>query len=203
MSKITEGIMISSEFEAKRLWAGSMEAFWKGPEDIVTLCEAVDLGTRVVEILTVQLLQPERKKFPDTIASLLQPPPPEVEPERDFLHAPKWLRYIDVLDMLSAEELPCISPQLHHGWEDKVASCHRSREFARAVTGVSLDENSLEDLVLIGAYRNRIFRLPPPVWIVPADVKSAYQTLIDVVAQLFAAEEVRIPSNTNATEYAI
>jgi hypothetical protein len=180
-------VCLSPENEAQRLWDGAQEAFRKARQGIVHLSEAVDLGVRVVEIMTTRRLQPVRDEFPASIASLLESPPPDVDPRRDFLNPPKSLRFIDALDMLSAADLPCISPQLHHGWEDRVVSCRRSRARTRRATGVSVDEKRRDALILIGAYRNRIFVLPPPVRIVPDEVASAYPTLVELVEHLFAS----------------
>ena len=187
MSELVEEVVLSPETEAERLWGGAEQAFQKAGESIVDLSQAVDLGVRVVEIMTVRCLQPVMDEFPATITSLLESPPPEVEPERDFLHAPKSLRFIDAVDMLSTAELPCISPQLHHGWEERASSCRRSRGRTRKATGVSLDAKQRDALMLIGAYRNRIFLLPPPVRIIPHEVLGAFPTLVDLVERLFAS----------------
>jgi hypothetical protein len=111
----------------------------------------------------------------------------EVNPQRDFLHPPKSLRFIDAIDMLSALNLPCISPKLHHGWEDRTASCRRTREHTQRATGISLHESQRDALMLVGAYRNRIFLLPPPVRIVPEEVLGAFPTLEELVERLFVS----------------
>ena len=54
-------------------------------------------------------------------------------------------------------------------------------------TGVTLDEKKREALVVIGAYRNRIFLLPPPVRIVADEVLDAFPALAELVDALFAA----------------
>jgi hypothetical protein len=187
MSALVEEVCLSSETEAERLWVGAQEAFHNARESIVDLSEAIDLGVRVAEILTVCSLEPVRDEFPATIKSLLAPPPPEVVAERDFLHPPKSLQFVDAVDMLSDMELPCISPQLHHGWEDRVASCRRSRARTKRATGISLDARRRDALMLIGAYRNRIFLLPPPVRIIPDEVLGAFPTLVELVEGLFAS----------------
>lgn len=192
MSKLVENVYLSAEAEAERLWYGAQEAFHEARESIVCLSEAVDLGVRVVEIMTVRRLQPFRDAFPATIASLLESPTPHVDPKRDFLHPAKSLRFIDVLDMLSATDLPCISPDLHHGWEDRVASCRRSRVRTKRATQISVDETQRDALMLIGAYRNRIFLLPPPVQIVTNEVLDAFPILVELVERLFAS--ARAPS---------
>lgn len=187
MSVLVEEVLLSPETEAERLWIGAQQAFHNAWDDVVDLSEAIDLGVRVVEILTIRCLEPVRNEFPATIKSLLESLPPEVSAERDFLHPPESLTFIDAVDMLSASDLPCISPRLHHGWEDRVASCRRSRARTRRATGVSLDATQRDGLSLIGAHRNRIFLLPPPVRIVPAEVLGAFPILIEVVEHLFAS----------------
>jgi len=53
-----------------------------------------------------------------------------------------------------------------------------------------LGEEKRKNLILIGAYRNRIFRLPPPVWIIPDEVKGAFPTLIELVEDLFTSARI-------------
>jgi hypothetical protein len=193
MSEPVGGVYLSPEAEAERLWGRAQEAFEKAKQSITDLCEAVDLGARVVEILTVHCLRRVRGEFPTTVAGLLEPPPPEVDAERDFLHPPRSLRFVDALDMLSAPALPCISQDLHRGWEDRVSSCRRSRARAERATGISLEEREREALVLIGAYRNRIFLLPPPVRVVPEEVLGAFPAVVALVERLFAS--VKAPAS--------
>jgi hypothetical protein len=192
MAVLTGGVYLSPGTEAERLWSGAQEAFEQAAQGIVPLSEAIDLGVRVVEITAVQCLREVRHEFPATIASLLDPPPPEVNVERDFLHPPKSLRFIDAVDMLSDMELPCISPQRHHGWEDRVASCRRSRSRAERACGFFVDRRQREELMLLGAYRNRIFLLPPPVRIVTDEVLGAFPTLVELVERLFASARTRV-----------
>ena len=187
MSPLPEEVFLSPEAEAERLWVGAQEAFGQAQHSIVELSEAVDLGVRVVEIMTVQCVQAVRDEFPRSIISLLESPPPEVEPERDFLHAPTSLRFADAVDLLSEPDLPCVSPQLHRGWEDRASSCRISRGRTFRAAGISLDATDRDALTLIGAYRNRIFFLPPPVRIVPDEVMGAYPTLIELVERLMDA----------------
>lgn len=187
MTQAVSEVFLKPEAEAERLWRGSREAFEKSSDSIIYLIEAIDLGVRVVEITTAHCLQTLRHEFPATIASLLEAPPPEVDPVRDFLHPPKALSFLDVVDMLSEEMLPCVSLKLHHGWEDRVESCRRSRIRTKAATGISLDRREREALALIGAYRNRIFNLPPPVRVVTGDVVGAFPTLVSLAERLLEA----------------
>ena len=78
MSALSAEVYLSPEAEAERLWSGAREAYRKARQSIVDLSEAIDLGVRVVEIMTVRGLQPVRKEFPSTITSLLESPPPPI-----------------------------------------------------------------------------------------------------------------------------
>ena len=192
MSTQSEGVVLSPHAEAERLWSGAQEAFQQARDGIAPLSETIDLGMRVVEILTIECLRKVRLEFPTSVATLLDPPPLEINLTRDFLNAPKTLRLIDALDMLSDPELTCISPGLHKGWVDHVQVCRELRTNTKRATGLSLDANQRGALMLIGAYRNRIFLLPPPVRIVPDEVLGAFPVLSELVGQLFARENAAV-----------
>ena len=101
MNQVTEGVFLDPETEAERLWQGAQDAIQKAGQSVVCLSEAVDLGVRVVELMVVRCLQPVQDEFPATITGLLEPLSPDVDPKRDFLHPPKSLHFIDVVDLLS------------------------------------------------------------------------------------------------------
>ncbi|MEJ2548443.1 MAG: hypothetical protein P8125_11630 [Gemmatimonadota bacterium] len=114
-------------------------------------------------------------------------PAPEVDPHRDGVTRPRTLQFHDIVDLLSDEELECVSPGMHRGWEDRRFSCRRSRNTAGEAIGVTLDESDQADLLLLSAYRNRLFRYPPPVRVVPGEILDAFVTLDRLVAGLAKA----------------
>ncbi len=177
MSQLPESVRISPEEEAQRLWNGAKTAFESSAESLVSLCEALELGIRAVEILAVNGLRPVADRFPATIAMLLESPDPEVSTERDALSAPNSLELLHVVDMLSADGVNCVSRKLHRGWEDRRRSCQRSRDLARETLGVVLEADEREALLRLEAYRNRIFRIPPPVVIRPGEIREAFPAL--------------------------
>ena len=130
---------------------------------------------------------PARADFPATIGLLLESPLPEVDLNRDSVSAPNTLQFTDILDLLSDEELECASPGLHRGWEDRRFACRRSRVTAQGAVGIVLSEAEREQLLLLAAYRNRIFRYPPPVRIVPGEVLPAFAALKSLVGRLLEA----------------
>ena len=186
MNQLAGVIELSPREEARRLWNGALAAHEAASSDLVAMCEALDLGLRSAEILAVQLLRPVKGDFPATIGAQLDTPVPEVDVMRDAINVPRALEFTDVVDLLSDPSLDCVSPGMHRGWEDRRFSCRRSRETAQAATGVTLAADEQKDLLLLSAYRNRVFRCPPPVRIVPDEILSAFVTLRRLVDAMLA-----------------
>lgn len=184
MTELPEVIELGPEEEARRLWKGAEEARRDSDADLVRLFEAIDLGLRTVEILVFRTLHPLKDRFPATIAIQMEAPTPEVDTVRDAIHVPNSLQFTAILDLLSEEELECVSPGMHRGWEDRRFSCRRSRATAREAIGFSLGEDQRADLLLLSAYRNRIFRTPPPVEVKPGEIQKAYGSLRTLVEGL-------------------
>jgi hypothetical protein len=184
MSDPPDVIQLGPEEEARRLWQGAQAAQKSAREDLVALFEALDLGLRAVEVLVTHRLTPVKDQFPATISIQLETPEPEVEPHRDAINIPNSLSFTAILDLLSAEELDCVNPGLHRGWEDRRFSCRRSRITAKEVLRVTLDEDGREDLLLLSAYRNRIFRSPPPVRVIRGEILDAFPSLNQLVENL-------------------
>ena len=181
---LPDTMLLGPEDEARRLWAGAQAARAAASTDLVALIETLDLGLRAAEVLAIRLLQPVKEQFPATIAVQLATPTPEVDRHRDGIHVPKVLQFTDVIDLLSADDLECVSPGMHRGWEDRAFACRRSRGVARGTIGVTLTTGDQADLLLLAAYRNRLFRCPPPVQVVPADIQAALPVLDRLVERL-------------------
>jgi len=186
MSKLAEVIELGPEEEARRLWDGAVQARTRAKDDLVALCESLDLGLRAAEILTIHRLNPIRDQFPATIALQLEVPGPDVDWQRDAIQVPKALQFNEVVDLLSDTELTCVSPGMHRGWEDRRFSCRRSRVTAQEAIGVTLSADEQEQLLILAAYRNRLFRTPPPVLVRPEEILTAFQALDRLMAGLEA-----------------
>ncbi|MGW8265367.1 MAG: hypothetical protein ACWGSQ_03315 [Longimicrobiales bacterium] len=184
MSELPEVIDLGPEEEAARLWRGGKEAQGKASESLVAMCEALDLGLRAVEVLVTHRLQAVRDHFPATIGIQLETPSPEVDAHRDAVNVPNSLTFTAILDLLSAQALECVSPGLHRGWEDRRFSCKRSRVTAQEALGVVLELEDRDQLLLLSAYRNRIFRSPPPVQVRREEILAAFPALNRLVERL-------------------
>ncbi|MEJ2237554.1 MAG: hypothetical protein P8X82_04590 [Gemmatimonadales bacterium] len=184
MTRLPEVIDLSPEEEAARLWNGALDARKTATEDLISLCAALDLGLRSAEILAIQKLQRIKDQFPATIGVLLDTPNPEVDTYRDAISVPHSLQFTDIVDLLSAEDLECVSPGMHRGWEDRRFSCRRSRVSAQEAIHVTLDAAERDQLLLLSAYRNRIFRYPPPVRVDTQEILHAFDSLTRLVEGL-------------------
>ena len=184
MDTLPEVIELGPEEEALRVWHAALDARMSASTDLVSLCSSIDLGLRAVEILVVHRLQPVKDQFPATIAAQLDTPSPEVDTHRDAINVPSTLQFTDVLDLLSGEELECVSPGMHRGWEDRRFSCRRSRATARDALGITLEPADRDNLLRLSAYRNRLTRYPPPIRIVPNEIVDAFDSLVPVVETL-------------------
>jgi hypothetical protein len=184
MSELPEVMELGAVEEAERLWKGALEARGKASEDLVAMCAVLDLGLRAAEILVTHRLQSVKDQFPATIGIQLDTPSPDVEAYRDAVNTPNSLTFTAILDLLSDEGLDCVNPGLHRGWEDRRFSCKRSRVTAHGALGIALSEEEREALLLLSAYRNRIFRSPPPVRVVRAEVLEAFPVLDKLMEKL-------------------
>ena len=184
MTQLPDVITLGPDDEARRLWDGAVGANEKAAGDLVALCESIDLGLHAAEILVVQHLLPIKDQFPATVGVQLQVPVAEVDAYRDAVSIPKSLEFTEILDLLSAEELECVGPRLHRGWEDRRFSCKRARATAQEAVGVTLASEERDQLLLLAAYRNRIFRYPPPLRVVPGDILPAFTALTRLVESL-------------------
>jgi hypothetical protein len=187
MTQKADVIDLGPEDEARRLWQGAVEAHESSPDDLVALCASLDLGLHAAEILVIHLLQPVKDRFPATIQVQLSMPSPDVDPHRDGVNVPNVLQFVDAIDLLSGEDLECVSPGMHRGWEDRRFSCRRSRATAQEAVGITLSEKDQEQQLLLTAYRNRLFRCPPPVRVVPAQIHTAFGSLVKLVEGLLNA----------------
>lgn len=177
MAALPPTLLLQSREEARRLFEAFREVRARAGEDLGALLAALDLGVRAAELMAVHRLLPATSRFPATIGMRLETPDAAVVPGRDAAQAPPVLGFADVLDLLSAEGLPCVSPALHGGWEDRAFSCRRSRATATGAAGLSLEAGPREPLLLLAAYRNRVFRLPPPVRVETAPLLEALPAL--------------------------
>jgi len=143
------------------------------------------LALRALQLLCLHRLQPEREKFPATNRALMSVPEPAIEPERDALALPAdFLGAIEIFDLLSAQGLDCVAPQLHRGWQDRRRSCAQARELAAGAFGFSITGKERQELLGALAICNRVFCIPPPVALEASAVVAAFGPVLMLIERI-------------------
>ena len=135
MSELPEIIEMGPEEEAQRLWRGAVEARESAADDLVSLCESLDLGIRAAEIMVVQKLQPIKEDFPATIGILLEVPSPEVDTYQDAINVPNSLGFTDIVDLLGKRGHMFTSKFPSRSVAGLLTVLHRNGQVARTPKG--------------------------------------------------------------------
>jgi hypothetical protein len=152
------------------------------------LIMGMGLGLRAAELMATELINQAEIDYPSTIQSLRITPPAAIDYDQDaFSDAAYKLTFMDLMDLFSPENLVCIAPHLHRGWQDKKQSCRQVRSITQDRTGFGIDENLRDKLLKAQAIHNRLFFFPPPLILDIQQAKLALDTLVDFVRKLAAA----------------
>lgn len=184
MKTLPEVLTLDAQEEASRLWQGAQDAFLLADQSLVSLCECVDLGMRAAELFAVARLQVMKQGFPEALRTHLQSQRPRIHWYRDALDGVPCVQFRVMLDLMSHPELECIAVDLHEKGSGSVFPCERARASAHSVIGFCLTGEDRDLLLLLLAYRNRIFRCVPPVEIHKEEVLVAFPVLVQLVAKL-------------------
>lgn len=184
MNRLPEVLTLDIQEEARRLWRGAQLAFQQADSSVVALCESIDLGVRAAELFAVRSLQEMREGFPEPLRAHLQSQEPKIHWFRDAMDGVPCLQFRVLLDLMSEPELECIAAELHEGAVKAPFPCERARASARAVLGFTLGGEDRDLLLLLLAYRNRIFRCVPPVELRKEEVLVAFPALVQLVEKL-------------------
>jgi hypothetical protein len=184
MKTLPEILTLDTSQEARRLWRGARDAFQDAPDSLVALCESLDLGIRAAELFAVLRLQEMKQGFPEALRMHLQSQDPRVHWYRDAMDGVPCVQFRVLLDLMSNPELDCIAMELHGGSRPSAFPCERARASARTALGFSLSGEDRDLLLLLLAYRNRIFRCIPPVEIRKEEVLVAFPALAQLVGKM-------------------
>lgn len=154
-------------------------------EDPLELTQALGIGIRAAHLLGFHQLSRVAGGFPSSVQALLEAPEPDVDVDRDARVQPgDYLGFVDLIDILSEEDLPCVAPGLHRGWQDKAQSCREARRAALRGTGFSIGELNRDPLLAAAANYNRAFWAPGPLWLEPNELRKAIRSLLHLVNKL-------------------
>ena len=153
------------------------------------LAEALIVTIRVAHLLGHVHLQKGEQAMPSSVQSLMELPPPEIDTERDAFAVPDdYLSFVDILDLMSEENMDCVAPHLHRGWQDKKESCRNARRAARATIGFSIGFRFRDELLAAAAIYNRISLVPATVALESAAVRGAFESVLRFVEALVPVE---------------
>ncbi len=149
------------------------------------LKEVLVWGWHAVDVLTYVCLQPNQSLFDPWLQDYLQEGEPGLSVERDA----RWderrhLGLLELLDMMSAEELSILKPEFYQGWQDRTSRCQNLRRQVAGILGDSIREEPRQKLLLLLAVYNRIFHMPAAVEIDVAEAWKALPALFDLLKLL-------------------
>lgn len=150
---------------------------------------ALAWGWHSVGLLAYRRLQPLRDRLDDRLREYLHPGEPDLDVERDAWWAERErLSHLELLDLLSEEELPLLEPEFFRGWVDPEVRCRRVRREMATLLGRGVDEEWRQRLLVLLAAYHRLIRLPAEVRLDPDAVLDAFPALLDLVTLLVDPE---------------
>lgn len=155
--------------------------------DALGLKGALAWGWHAVGLLAYLRLQPGREAFDVWVQDYLHEGEPTLNVERDA----RWeererLSLLEVLDLLSAPDLPSLKPEFYQGWQDRTSRCQSLRRQVSQIVGRSIGEDQRDRLLLLLAAYHRLIRLPAGVSLEVAPVREAFPALLDLAEMLVA-----------------
>lgn len=157
---------------------------WDGDDPLI-LKDILGWGWHAVGLLAYLRLQPARQTFDAWIAEYFHEGTRELDVERDaHWEENRRLSLLELVDLLSAVDLPCLKPEFYQGWQDRTSRCRGLREKIHAILGRAIDENQRRQLLLLLAVYHRLIRLPAGVIIDLPAVRGALPALLNLAEML-------------------
>lgn len=153
--------------------------------DPVALKEPIAWGWHAIGLLAYLRLRPARQSFDSWIQDYFHGGSPELNIDRDA----RWeererLSFLELLDLLSDEDLPSLKPEFYQGWQDRTTRCVWLRQQVKKVIGRSLSGRQREQLLLLLAVYHRLMRLPAGVVLDADEIMTAFPALLDLIEML-------------------
>jgi hypothetical protein len=150
-----------------------------------TLKGALGWGWHAVGLLAYLRLSPRRALFDAWLQDFLHEGEPELEIERDA----RWeererLSFLELIDLLSQEDLPILKPEFYQGWQDRAVRCRTLRRQMAGIVGSAIQGEQRDPLLLLLAAYHRLIRLPAGVALDGQAILTAYPALLDLAELL-------------------
>ncbi len=154
-------------------------------EDPLAQTTALEFCFRAAFLLAFERLRAVREEYPATQQTLMADPDPAIVGVRDALtDVSDFISGRDLIDLLSATELPCIAPRLHRGWQDRTRSCQEARRVSLGAIGFALDAEERERLLDGLGICQRVLRVPPPFDLLGSEGQAVFGPLLGWIARL-------------------
>jgi hypothetical protein len=176
---------IHNALDSLRRMAHELEHGGEGKKTALGYKGALAWGWHVCGLLAYLRLKPARETFDAWMRDYLQEGTPSLDVERDA----RWeererLSFLELLDLLSEENLPSLKPEFYQGWQDRSSRCLWLRQQVRLLTGCSIDAEKRDLLLYLLAVYHRLIRLPAGVAISARPIVEALPALFDLLQML-------------------
>ncbi len=154
-------------------------------DDPFELSDALGMAIRAAHVLGHEHLMQVAQELPASVQSMMELPEPSLDAGRDaFVEPLDYIDFVDILDVISDENLDCVAPHLHRGWQDKKESCRNARRATKGSVGFSIGFRFRESLLQAAAIYNRVFLVPAPVELEINEVKTALSSVLELIENL-------------------
>ncbi len=94
------------------------------------------------------------------------------------------LSLLEIIDLISAEDLPILKPEFYQGWQDRKTRCRTLRRQAAEVLGKTIGDDERRGLLLLLAAYHRLLRLPAAVELETGPLVDALPELCGLLEML-------------------
>ncbi|MCP4655400.1 MAG: hypothetical protein GY856_08275 [bacterium] len=110
------------------------------------------------------------------------------------------LSLLEIVDLLSAEDLPILKPEFYQGWQDRRTRCRTLRRQAAEVLGKTIGDEERQALLLLLAAYHRLLRLPAAVELETGPLVDALPELCNLLEMLVDRSDVEGDALVGAIE---
>ena len=169
----------------------ALDSLGRIPAELGRGCGPLDLkgvlywGWQSVTLLAHHRLRPARETFDHWFWDFLDAGEPAFDVKRDALwEEKKRLSLLEMLDILSEEELSILKPEFFQGWQDRTTRCRTLRKGVAAVIGSSIGQAQRDQLMQLLAAYHRLLRFPSEVELEADALRETLPALFDLIEGL-------------------
>jgi hypothetical protein len=161
----------------------------QGLDDALAWKGALAWSWHSIGLLAYVRLQPASDSFDPWIRDYFLPGEPDLDVERDAQWEERQrLSFLELIDLLSAQELSILKPSFYQGWQERSSRCRELRREVTELVGASLEEEQRQQLLYLLAAYHRLIRLPTAARIDVTRVHACYPALLDLARMLLMKE---------------